>query len=114
MMLRLEEQWAEVLSVFFLILGFVLSILLNNVFFSYLSIILAGFTAGRVFYVRRFREPIFPFILIIVGFLLGYLLGSFFANRVILLVLFAGSFVGTYQLYMKKILVIFKSEDFLK
>lgn len=111
---HIEENWAEVLALLFMVLGFVVSILMFNIWLSYLSVILAGAITGRIYYMKKHTEPIFPFILIISGFLIGYLLGGVWVNRFIILILFLGSWWGSYYLHLKKILVIFKSERFLK
>ncbi len=114
MTLKLVEQWPELTALFFLAVGFIIAVLLQSPKFSYVSIILCGFLAGRIYYLKRFKEPVFPFVLIIMGFLLGYLIGTFWVNRVLSLFLFLLSFFVSYYLHLKKILVIFKSERFLK
>lgn len=114
MNLKLEERWAELLALVFIVLGFVLSLALRQAIFSYISVLLAGFMSGRIFYIKHYTEPIFPFILLILGFLLGYLLGSFWASRIIILILFVVSFVLSYYLHLKKIITIFKSQQFIK
>jgi len=114
MAIKWDEQWAEVLAIFFLALGFIISILLHSALFTFLSVIIAGFLAGRIYYLRRFSEPIFPFVLIIIGFLVGYLLGSFWGSRFWSLVFFAISFGISYYLHLKKFFAIFKSENFIK
>ncbi len=111
---KLEEQWAEVITVFFLVLGFVLAILLQNATLTLISVFISGSLAGRIYYLRRFSEPIFPFILIIAGFLVGYLLGSFWASRVWVLIFFALSFGLSYYLHLKGIFATFKSKNFIK
>ena len=111
---KLEEQWAEVLTILFLALGFVIAVLLQSALFTFLSVIIAGFLGARVYYMKRFSEPIFPFVLIIVGFLVGYLLGSFWASRLWVIVFFPLSFALSYYLHLKGIFAIFKSEDFIK
>ena len=113
-MIKWDENWAETVTLFFAVLGFILSVTLQSVLFSYISIILAGFIAGRSFYIRRFREPILPFVFIILGFLVGYLAGSFWVSRAWLLVAFTLSFGLSYYLHLKKIFIIFKSERFIK
>ncbi len=114
MAIEWEEDWTEVLTLFFMILGFIISVLLQNAVLSYLSIILAGLLAGRIYYIKRFKAPILPFILMIVGFLLGYLISSFRISRIATLILFSLGFGVSYYLHLKKILVIFKSKDFIK
>ena len=113
-MVKLDEQWAEVLTVLFIVIGFILALLLRNAPLSYLSIILAGFLAGRIFYIKRYKEPILPFVLIIVGFLLGYLLGGLWVSKTWVLIFFIVAFAVSYQLHVKKFFVIFKSEKFVR
>lgn len=108
------EEWAEAGGLFFMVLGFVLSVLLMVPVLSYISVIIAGFLAGRIYYIKRYSQPIFPFIIMICGFLLGYLLGGFWINRLLVIVLFLGCWWGSYYLHLKKILVIFKSQNFIK
>jgi len=108
------EHWAEAFALFFLILGLLLAVGLRNPFFSYLTVLLSGALAGRIFYQKRCTEPILPFILVIIGFLVGYLLGSFWTSRILSLLLFAGGFILSYYLHKKEIFVIFKSRGFIK
>ncbi|MBI4151545.1 hypothetical protein HY496_01130 [Candidatus Woesearchaeota archaeon] len=109
-----SEYWAEAFSLFFLVLGLLLAIGLRNPLFSYFTVFLSGGLAGRIFYQKRFKEPILPFILIILGFLVGYLIGSFWTNRLWSLMLFSSGFLLSYYLHLKNIFVIFKSQGFVK
>jgi uncharacterized membrane protein YeaQ/YmgE (transglycosylase-associated protein family) len=112
--IKWNEQWAEVGATLFVVLGFMISILQFNALLSYVSIVLAGFLAGRIYYTKRFTEPILPFILIIIGFLVGYLIGNFWSSRLLSLILFILSFSCSYLLHKRKIIGIFKSENFIK
>ena len=112
--MKWNEYWVETFAIGLTILAFVIAILLTNSAAIYITAIFAGFIAARVFYFRRFKEPIFPFIIIIIGFLIGYVVGSFSANRFITLTIFVLAYTGSYYLHKKKIIVIFKSENFLK
>lgn len=114
MKLKLEDQWPELTAVLFLIIGFFLSVLIQNQAASYLSIFLAGGLAGRIYYMKRYQEPIIPYVIIIAGFFLGYLIGAFWINRLLTIVLFAAAFYLSYYLHIKKILVTFKSDRFVK
>ncbi len=111
---KLEDQWPELTALLFLALGFIISVLLQNAFLSYVSIVLSGALAGRIYYMKRFKEPILPFVLIILGFFLGYLLGAFWVNRSLTVVLFLISFGVSYYLHLKKIVTTFKSERFIR
>jgi len=111
---KFDENWAESLSAGLLLIGFLISLLLTKAWLVYVVVFLSGFLGGRVFYIKRLKEPIFPFVLMIVGFLVGYLLGSFWASRFWVVMLFALGFAGSYYLHMKKILVEFRQEDFFR
>ena len=112
--LSVEESWAEALLLFFLVVGLLISLGMRLAIFSYISVSLSGALAARIYYQRRYREPILPFILIIIGFLLGYLVGGFGANRFLLILYFVLGFALSYYLHLRKIFVIFKSDGFIK
>jgi len=109
-----HEDWVEALSLLFLVIGFVISILLRSAILSYVSVILSGLVAGRFFYSRRHHQPILPVILITIGFLLGYIIGAVWVSRFWILVFFIFFFWLSYQLHVRKIFVIFKSRNFIK
>ncbi len=111
---KIEEKWAEYLILLFLVLGFIVSVLLRDMFLSYISVFFAGGLFGRIYYIKRYKEPILPFILLILGFLTGYLIGSFWVNRFLVLIFFLTGLIVSYYLHMKNILVIFKSKHFVK
>ena len=113
-MVHWAEEWAETFALVFLFVGFIISVLLQSAVLSYLSVLLAGFMGGRIYYIKKLHEPILPFILIIIGFLLGYLLGNFWSSRLWTLIFFGLGFGISHYLHKKKILVIFKSENFVK
>lgn len=113
-MVEWKEQWPELFTFVFLILGFVIAVLLRNAFWSYLSVFMSGFVAGRVYYLKHATEPLLPFLLMMSGFLLGYFLGAVWINRIFVLVLFLLGGALSYYLHLKKIIVIFKNEPFIK
>ncbi len=109
-----EERWVEIFLLFFLVIGFIIAVLMFNPGLSYLLIFFTGFMAARIYYVKHPQEPIFPVVLLILGFVLGYLIGGFWISRVFALILFGLGFGISYYLHLKKILVTFKSEAFIK
>lgn len=113
-MVKWEKQWAEVLTLLFLVLGFILSVLLQSALVSYISILVSGFLAGRIYFIKRYKVPLLPVILIILGFLVGYLIGSIWVNRVLVLLFFGGAFWGSHYLHTHKILPVFKGEQFVR
>lgn len=112
--LKLETQWPELLSLLLLTLGFLISISLRVPFLTYITIFLAGILSARGFYFKRYSQPILPFLILIGGFFIGYLLGSFWANRILVLFFFTLGFALSYYLHKEKSLVIFKSKSFFK
>ena len=114
MVVKLDELWVEVLTILCAIVGFVTAILLESSFLSFASVFLGGFISARLYYFKRYKEPVFPFILIIAGFLVGYLIGNIWTSRIGVLIFFALGFASSYYLHMKKILVNFKSEEYIK
>ena len=112
--LSYDLHWPETLALFLLVIGFLVAVTFRNFFFSFLTAFLSGFLAGRMFFFKRFKQPILPFVLIILGFFLGYLSGSIWVSRLGVMLFFVGGFVLSYQLHLHKILGIFKSKRFIK
>ena len=95
------KSWAEVAAIALLIIGFLLAISMNSVAFIYVAIFLAGLLAGRYYFLKMGRRPLFPFFLIVIGFLLGYVLGTFTASRKIVAVLFFAGWVISHIAHKK-------------
>ena len=112
--MKFEEDWAEAIAIFLLAIGFITAVLLRSPYYSYLSVFFGGLISGRLYYIKRYTQPILPFILMIIGFLLGYIIGSFWVSRIWVIIFFAAGFYLSLYLHRKKILAIFKSELFLK
>ena len=111
---KLQEIWAETLAIILLLIGFLIAILLVKSYLIYIVMILSGFLAGRIFFIKRFKEPIFPIILMVLGFVIGYVLGTFWASRFWAIAIFSVCFGVSYYLHLKKILKIFKGQHFVK
>ena len=110
----IHKRYAEILAVLFLVLGFAVSTLTINAWFGFIAIFIAGFAAGRVYYFKRKKDPILPYLLVVGGFVVGFLMGNVWSSRFVVLLFFAIGFGLSYWLYMKNFLVSFKSENFLK
>ena len=96
-----HEYWVETIAIILLMIGFVLAITINEMIYVYLVILLAGLIVGRFFFFKIGRKPLFPFVLIIVFFLLGYIMGSFSANRKVVVLLFVIGWVVSHMLHKK-------------
>jgi len=97
----LWKNWAEVVAFMFLIIGFLVAISLESAAFVYIVIFLSGVLAGRYYFSKIRKQPLFPFFLIIIGLLIGYVIGSFNANRVIVVLLFFSGWVASHYIHKK-------------
>jgi len=100
------KQWAEVFFIILLMIGFLISISIKSPAMNYAVIFLAGMMAGRLIYEKKGKQPVFAFFLIIVGFLFGYMLGSFNFNRKLIVFFFIVGAVVSYQIHKKGYLKI--------
>ena len=112
--MKLEENWVETITIACIVLGFILALTLQNAFLSYFIIGIIGFLAGRTYYIKKHKEPIVHIIILILGFLLGYLIASFWSCRLLSFIIFISTFYLSYYLHREKIITMFKSENFLK
>lgn len=108
------ENWAEVLAAGLLLIGLFIGIAIRSPTLHYITMFLAGVLSGKILYAKHKVQPIFPFVLVIFAFFLGYLIGSFSANKIALLVLFIGGTWLSYWAHKKGYVHLFKSEGFVK
>ena len=99
---ELMENWVEVVSAVILVMGFILAIFSGSAVVSYFVILFAGFMFGRWWYRYKTKEVRLPIIIICAGFLIGFLLGSFYGDKRILIILFIVGIIGSYHLHDKK------------
>ena len=96
-------SWAELFFLLLIIVGFILSITIRSPVLSYIVIFCAGLMAGRIITKKIKKQPPFPYFLIVLGFLVGYLIGSFTidVNRLLLIVIFVAGTVISYIVHKK-------------
>lgn len=104
----LWKQWVEVFFIILLMVGFLIAISIRSAAINYIVIFLAGMMAGRLFYEKLGKQPIFAFFLIIVGFLLGYMLGSFMVNKKLIVFFFIAGTLISYYTHKKGYIKILK------
>lgn len=109
-----STDWVELLSLLFVVLGFIISAALQSSLLNYITLFFAGFLAGRVYFQIYVKKPTLPFFLVLIGFVVGYMLGGFAISRIKALLLFGIAFCLSFYLHREKIIAIFKSENFLK
>ena len=95
------DQWAEFFFLILLIVGFVVSVSVGSAFFSYIVVLLFGLMSGRFL---NYRKSMFPFYLVILGLLVGYILGSRYGNWRLNLFFFIVGMAVSWVLHSKKIL----------
>lgn len=98
---KLLENWVEVVAAILLVIGFILAISSRSAVISYFVIFCSGTMLGR-WWVRYKKQGVrLPIIIISIGFLIGFLLGSFYGDRRVMIILFIIGIVGTYYLHTK-------------
>ena len=97
------KNWGEFLFFVLLVIGFILAIAAPSAVISYLVIFIVGLMSGRLLYERK-NKLAFPYTLIIIGFIIGYILGAFYGNKMTILTLYLiGIWIG-YQIFNKGII----------
>ncbi len=102
-MFEFYRSWMEFFFVVLMFIGILVALATPSAAISYAIIFLAGMFAGRLIYERRNNIKL-PYFLIIAGFVIGYLIGIYYGNRRVMIVLFVIGAILSYKLYDKKIL----------
>ena len=100
------EFYKNYMEFFFIILiaaGLLLALLVPSAIISYALILLSGLAAGRLIYERK-NKIMLPYLVIIAGFLIGYLIGMRYGDRTVVIESFLIGAVLGYYLFEKKIL----------
>ena len=99
----LQERWAEIAAIFLLIVGFLVALWARSAVVSYMVISLSGIICGRGFLLRKYTHRI-AYVIIILAYLVGFLIGSLYGSAKYILVLFIiGMWIG-YTLHDKEII----------
>ncbi|MFH1181881.1 MAG: hypothetical protein V1702_02895 [Candidatus Woesearchaeota archaeon] len=93
-------NWVEVSFIILLLIGFLMSLFINNVFLSYGTVLLAGLASGKILYHKK-KDNFFPHILLMTGFILGYIIGNKEGSPVLILLLFIAGIMGSYYAHKK-------------
>jgi len=97
------KSWPEFFFFVLMVIGVIVSLAAPSAIISYFIIFVSGMMAGRILYFRKHNLH-YAYFLIIVGFLIGYVIGSYYGSRKIVVLLFViGGFLS-YYLYKNKIL----------
>ena len=77
-------NWAEFYTIIVAILGFFLAVSIQAPTLNYVILVIGGFLAGRLLFQNKRSTP-FAYFIIIFGFFLGYILGSYYVSRKLLI-----------------------------
>lgn len=106
--------WPEYIALGLLMLGFFTALVIRSPFLNYTIIFLSGLLGGRVIYEKYRTQPIFPFVLLVIGFFLGFMLGAISADKKLITLLFLGGFVISYWAHRNGYVGFFRSASFIK
>ena len=99
--LNITQDWPELLAFSLLLAGFLISLTIGSVFLTYLLALLFGLMAGHFWHERK-RNKKAKYLLIIVGFALGYTAGAYYGNRFITILCFLAGISIALYLHKKK------------
>jgi len=94
------KSWAEFFFFVIMIVGFIIALFTPSAFISYIVVFLSGMIGGRLLYLRKGKLS-FPYYLILAGFLVGYVIGTYYGSRMIVIVLFVTGILFSYHLFNK-------------
>ena len=97
------RHWAELTALVVFIIGLGFTLNAQSALISYVLIFIFGLIGGRFWYHMK-HELWVPIILIIVGFLLGYVMGTVFERITLVVVLFVFGIIISYMLHDRNII----------
>ena len=99
------KSWPEFFFFILMVVGFFLSFWASvfSAFVSYIVVFLCGMIGGRLLYDRK-QKLTFPYYLILAGFLIGFVIGTFYGNKAVVIILYILGVLISYHLYNKKYL----------
>ena len=94
------KNWAEFFFFVVMVMGFVVALLAPSAFISYIIVFLSGMIGGRLLYDRKGKLT-FPYYIIIIGFLLGYVIGTYigYGDKTVVIILFVLGVLLSYHLH---------------
>jgi hypothetical protein len=96
------KSWAEFFFFVLMIIGLIVGLWATTLsaFISYIIVFLSGMIGGRLLYQRK-KNLTFPYYIILAGFLIGYLIGTYYGSRKVIIVLFVLGILFSYHLFNK-------------
>jgi len=94
------DNWAEYVALILLVVGFFLALSTGSAVVSYAVIFFCGIFAARLSYTIRSQLG-FPYFIILIGFLIGYIFGSQYGNKKIIISFFMIGYIVGYYIHSK-------------
>ena len=94
------KNWVEFFFFVLMVVGYMIGLLATSAVISYIVIFLSGMIFGRLLYDRKMKLT-FPYYVILIGFLIGYVIGTYYGSRKIVIVLFIIGVIFSYYLNKK-------------
>ena len=91
---ELYKNWMEFSTIIIMLFGMFVAVVAPSAIISYIIIFICGLFAGRLIYHIQSRAML-PYLMTIVGFVLGFLIGVYYGNRLVAFIFFLlGAFLG--------------------
>ncbi len=94
------QSWPEIYAVILIVVGFLIAISIRSSILNYIVILLAGGMSGRLIFESK-KKGMFPYFLIIIGFLLGFMLGSIYISKRLIVFFFVLGIMLSYYIHKK-------------
>ena len=97
-MVKYWVDWPEIISFILLVIGFFVAIFADSAVIAYTLILLAGFMGGRIWFRIKLNMKV-PWSIILMGFLVGFLLGSRYGDPKAIVLFYIFGIVISYYLH---------------
>ena len=96
------KNWAEFFFFVLMVTGFIFALWATSfsAVISYIVVFLSGMIGGRLLYERK-KKLSFPYYMIVIGFLIGYAMGTYYGSRKVVIILFILGVLFSYHLCNK-------------
>ena len=96
------RSWAEFFFFVVMIIGFIVALWATSfsAVISYIVVFLSGMIGGRLLYEKKKKLTI-PYYIIIIGFMIGFLIGTIYGSRKVVIILFVLGILLSYHLHNK-------------
>ena len=83
------KNWAEFFFFVIMVIGFIFALWATSfsAVISYIVVFLSGMIGGKLLYDRK-KKLTFPYYIILIGFLIGYMAGTYYGSRKVVIILF--------------------------